>query len=352
MSLQAFAPAKINLSLCVGARLETGASVGRHPLDSLVVFTKTVGDHLVLEANSSGTVTLQVEGPFAPALGGAGDNLVVRAGEMLRAHTGKALGAHIVLHKHLPIASGIGGGSADAAAALLGLNHLWELGLETSALLELAARLGADVPACVLGQSLDTTLSSPATAGEVGPKGSEGASAGKNTPSVALRATAPPLAGEHKGSSATALHMTGTGEAIRALPPEQAAPLRGLGLVLVNPLQACATAQVFGAFAQQGQPRALQTLTPPDFTDQAGLLDYLANHPNDLQTAAITQVPAIAAILATLAQTGAPLVVRLSGSGATCFGLYPSLQAARDAAAILAQDKVTAGFWIQADEIA
>jgi 4-diphosphocytidyl-2-C-methyl-D-erythritol kinase len=136
------APAKLNLDLLVTGRTATGY----HELDSVVVFAD-VGDRLTISA--ADTLELRLEGPFAPALGAAVDNLVLEAARRLAAAAGMAPRARITLDKQLPVASGIGGGSADAAATLRGLARLWSLDWPAKALRELGLGLGADVPVCV-----------------------------------------------------------------------------------------------------------------------------------------------------------------------------------------------------------
>lgn len=142
MSVRVFAPAKINLTLEVGAP----RADGYHPLQSAVLFA---GEGDWIEARAADTLTLDITGPFARGLDGASDNLVVRAARLLDARQG----AKLTLEKNLPIASGIGGGSSDAAATLIALNQLWGLGRSVDELASLSASLGADVPVCVHGHS-------------------------------------------------------------------------------------------------------------------------------------------------------------------------------------------------------
>jgi 4-diphosphocytidyl-2-C-methyl-D-erythritol kinase len=140
MSVRVFAPAKINLTLEVGAP----RADGYHPLQSLVMFAD-VGDWV--EARPAEDVSLDVSGPFAANL--EGENLIVRAARVLAAHAGVTSAAALTLEKNLPVAAGIGGGSSDAAAALKALNRLWALNLEPSELRALSRELGADVPVCI-----------------------------------------------------------------------------------------------------------------------------------------------------------------------------------------------------------
>ena len=269
------APAKVNLYLhVVGKRAD-----GYHLLDSLVAFA-AVADELTFAPAPD--LSLAVDGPFGHGLGAGDDNLVLKAARALAAQVGRTPGAAIRLTKRLPVASGIGGGSADAAATLRGLNRLWNLGLLESTLAPIGLGLGADVPVCLAGV--------PSFFGGIG---DEIASAG---------------------------------------------PLPRAHVVLVNPGAPLATAAVFRARAQAGggatysQP-ARWTDAVPDAVALAGLL---ARRGNDLTGAAIGLLPAIAEVLAALEQQPACLLARLSGSGATCFGLFAERGGAREAAAAIA----------------
>jgi 4-diphosphocytidyl-2-C-methyl-D-erythritol kinase len=260
------APAKVNLYLHV-----TGRRADRyHLLDSLVAFAE-VGD--LLHAEPADSLSLRVEGPFAPALAGEPDNLVLRAARALAAEAGVTAGARLVLEKRLPVASGIGGGSADAAAALRVLCRLWRLAPPPGVLARLAASLGADVPVCLAGRTA---------------------------------------------------RMGGIGERL-----EPAPPLPPCGVLLVNPGIAVATAEVFrvrrGAWSE---PATL----PPAWDDAAGMAADLAKLRNDLERPAVGLWPAIGDVLAALVATPGCLLARMSGSGATCFALYADAAAARQAA--------------------
>lgn len=247
MDTTEFAPAKLNLALHVTGLRDDGY----HLLDSLVVFAAT-GDRLRL---SPGPMTLNIDGPFAAGLS-AQDNLCLDAARLAGAQ------ADITLTKNLPVASGIGGGSADAAAVLRGLARMG------TPLPPAPERLGADVPVCLIGR--------PA-------------------------------------------RMRGVGEVLDPLPD-----LPDLHLVLVNPRLPVATPQVFQALARKDNP-PLPDL-PASF-DLAGLVGYLAACRNDLQEPAIALCPEIAKVLRALGDEGA-LLARMSGSGATCFGLFDSARAA------------------------
>lgn len=268
--------AKINLTLQITGRRPNGY----HELNSLVVFAQ-VGDRLILAPADDGAVTLHLDGPFASGLRNEPDNLVLRAARALASEaavdTSGRGGAAITLTKNLPVASGIGGGSADAAAALRGLARLWDLSLPAERLEALALELGADVPVCLRG--------------------------------------APVV-------------MSGIGERLEPVPA-----LPPLWFVLVNPGVAVSTAQVFagreGDFSQAAEP-----LLPP--LGLAALIDWLAARPNDLQAAACRLAPAVEEVLAALDELSDCLLARMSGSGATCFGLFESEEAAHYAAEALA----------------
>jgi 4-diphosphocytidyl-2-C-methyl-D-erythritol kinase len=278
-ALEEHAPAKVNLDLLITGR----RADGYHELDSLVVFTSPA-DRLIL--HSAKDFSLEVRGPFAAALAGA-DNLVLRAAQALAAHAGRTPQARIVLEKNLPVAAGLGGGSADAAATLRGLDRLWRLGLGTAALAALAERLGADVPVCL---------------------------------------------------AARPARMRGIGERLEPVPG-----LPALALLLVNPNQPLATAAVFAALG--ALPEALPERGPPP-ADRAGLLDWLRARPNHLEAPARRLLPAIDEMLAALARQPGCALARMSGSGATCFGLFAD--AAACAQAETALRRARPDWWIAA----
>ena len=253
-----FAPAKINLALHVtGQRAD-----GYHLIDSLVVFAP-VGDRLT--AAPAEALSLAVTGPFAAGVPAGDDNLILRAARLL----GGGRGAALVLEKNLPVAAGIGGGSADAAAALRALARLWSLPLPpTPAVLG----LGADMPVCLAGL--------PA-------------------------------------------RMRGIGERIEPLPG-----LPPLHLVLVNPGVPVSTLEAFALLAERRNPPLPDI---PAFATAAELARFAAACRNDLQQPALALAPVIGAVTDAIRATPGCLLARMSGSGATCFGLYAS-PAARDAA--------------------
>jgi 4-diphosphocytidyl-2-C-methyl-D-erythritol kinase len=266
------APAKINLFLHVTGRREDGY----HLLESLVVFTET-GDRLTVE--TADALTLEIEGPFAAALPAAGaDNLVLRAASMLREAGSVDVGARIVLEKNLPVSSGIGGGSADAAAALRALCALWELSLAEAILAGLGLSLGADVPVCLYAR--------PAM-------------------------------------------MSGVGERVDNVDPPP-----GCGVVLVNAREAVSTPDVFNA-------RTAEFSAPSGWncpTDFESLIRALMDRRNDLLAPALLVSPVIGDVLGALEADPACALARLSGSGGTCFGLYPSIAQANTARERISSD--------------
>ena len=279
-AVAAFAPAKINLYLHVVGR----QADGYHLLDSLVAFAD-IGD-TVTAAPADG-LSLAVSGPEAAALADTGaDNLVLRAARAYAAHHRVAAGAALHLTKNLPVASGIGGGSSDAAATLRALAVLWGLPLDDAAM-RIAASLGADIPACLDGRPL---------------------------------------------------WLGGVGDRLLPLPG-----LPPLGVVLANPRRALPTASVFrarqGAFTTAAPPR----VAPRNATALIGLLRPCCN---DLAAAAIGLVPEIAVVLDRLAALPGAYLSRMSGSGATCFALFAERRAAEDAAAALAAAEP--GWWVKA----
>ncbi|MBW0365581.1 4-(cytidine 5'-diphospho)-2-C-methyl-D-erythritol kinase [Ensifer adhaerens] len=259
------APAKINLALhVVGQRAD-----GHHLLESLVTFADR-GDRIGLLPADADRFT--VSGAFAAALpmdAGAGGNLVLKARDLLRAEL-QALDpdtagpVHLHLEKNLPLASGIGGGSADAAATLLGLLDLWGATIEPSRLGAIALQLGADVPMCLAG---------------------------------------------------TPLLAKGIGEDITPL-----ADFPALPVVLVNPLVAVSTPVVFRALANKTNP---PLVAPHRAGTAAEWISAIATMRNDLQLPAEGLEPVISTVCKALTEAGSALT-RMSGSGATCFGLFDS----------------------------
>jgi 4-diphosphocytidyl-2-C-methyl-D-erythritol kinase len=266
--LELLAPAKINLSLNItGIR-----SDGYHELETIMQ-TVALADRLVFKAKDKDICVY-----YAPGLTLASkDDLVYQAAWLLQEYTGCRKGTYILIEKHIPVAAGLAGGSADAAATLKGLNQLWDLGLTKAQVLSLGERLGADVPFCLTG---GTVLA------------------------------------------------RGKGEQLMVLPS-----LPPWGVVLVNPPFSVTTAQIYQAYDRMNlkcPPSNIQTLVKAvkqkDLKGVAGLL-Y-----NALEPVTASFYPEITLIKQELiAETGA-LGVNMSGSGPTVFGLYPDLEAAEFAA--------------------
>ena len=270
--IEEIAPAKINLYLHIGPTRADGL----HDLASDFVFAED-GDRLM--AQPAQDLSLEIKGPFAPALAGepVESNLIWKAAEALRIATGVQKGAHLVLDKRLPVAAGVGGGSADAAAALRALVRLWGIEIKPAALNEIAFRLGADVPACLQRAPISVTG-----------------------------------AGENLGRGP-------------CLPP--------LWVCLVNPRIAMATGPIFRAFdAAQPDPRAPYLWGRGRLSTYRDVRAMMAGTRNDLEPYALARAPQIGKVLEFLERRPGALAARMSGSGATSFALYTSFAAARGAA--------------------
>ena len=280
MTVRAFAPAKINLYLHIlGRRAD-----GYHLLDSLVAFAD-ISD--CVSARPAERLSLTVGGPEAGAIAALGeDNLVMRAARRFageaRANRPRAapFGAALHLDKRLPAASGIGGGSSDAAATLRVLDRMWDRPLGPVALAALALKLGADTPACL---------------------------------------------------AARPVWVGGIGERI-----EDVAGLPPAGIVLVNPRRTLATPDVFaarrGAFSVGGRFESMPR-------DAPALAAILRARGNDLTEPALSLLPDIAPVLDRLIRLPGALLARMSGSGATCFALFADRAAALAAGALLARSE-------------
>lgn len=256
-----FAPAKINLALHItGQRAD-----GYHLLDSLVVFAD-VGDRVTV--TPSAALTLAITGPRSAQLVADNDNLCLRAARAI------GVAAAITLEKHLPVASGIGGGSSDAAATLRALSRLSGKPLPEPALV---LQLGADVPVCL-------------------------------TPRPA--------------------RMSGIGETLSPLPHA----LPPAWLVLVNPGKGVSTPQVFKALTRRDNA-PLQAM--PRLNGSAELAAWVAMQRNDLEAPALTLLPEIARVKSALGAQQGCLLARMSGSGATCFGLFADPLTAHAAASAI-----------------
>ena len=272
--------AKVNLYLEVlGRRAD-----GYHDISSLIVFA-ACGDRLILRPAVRREI--RVSGPFGAALPASGDNLVERALDALGAALGRPINLEVELEKVLPIAAGLGGGSADAAVALDGALEVLGLSLDGDMLDQVALSIGADLPVCRYGR--------PAQVG-------------------------------------------GLGDRIRRAPPLPAG-----WLVLANPGVSLATAEVFAARSGPFSPANDWSAIPLDTTDLAG---ELAVRRNDLEPAARRLAPIIDDVLDGLQASDGCLLARMTGSGATCFGLFGRSDLAEEAARRLAQ--VNPDWWLRA----
>lgn len=270
--IREFAPAKVNLALHVLGRRDDGY----HELDSIVAFAD-VGDRLEVGAcreASAAPVTMQVAGSFAAQLPPSTDNIIARAHEAVAGWAltqGLTLSpVRVALEKNLPVSSGIGGGSADAAAVLRACFRLLGKSPEPEVAAHLALSLGADVPVCVEGK---------------------------------------------------ACRMQGVGEKITPI-----AGFKALPAVLVNPGIAVPTADIFRRMGlAKGE------------THRAGIAasDTLLTWRNDMSEAAIALAPGIADVLAHLKRASGMITARMSGSGATCFGIFETATAAKKAAQVI-----------------
>ena len=262
------AHAKVNLWLNVVGRRDDGY----HLLDSLVAFVDLADQ---IEARPDDRLSLALDGPLAGALAGEADNLVLKAARLLADRAGVAPRAAIRLVKHVPVAAGLGGGSADAAATLRELVELWRVAMPEEELFDLAARLGADVPMCLAGRTA---------------------------------------------------FVSGIGERMVWAPP-----LPECAVLLVNPGTALPTRDIFAARRGGFSPARP---APRPWNDLAELADVLAERGNDLTAAAVSIAPVVAQVLEALGRTGARHAA-MSGSGATCFALYDSHDLAQRAASTL-----------------
>ncbi len=278
-----FAPAKLNLYLHVTGRRDDGY----HLLDSLIAFAD-VGDRVSVAASSD--LRLSVDGPFAAQVPNDDGNLVLQAARAMAAALDRPAAAEIRLTKMLPVASGIGGGSSDAAATLRALLRLWDAALPAPELTDLALRLGADVPVCLHGRTC---------------------------------------------------HLSGIGERLDPAPSVADQPI-----VLVNPGVGVSTPTVFKA--RQGPFSSPLRLADPS-SGPHGLAQALAQRRNDLAPPAITLEPTIAAVLAAIEATPSCLLARMSGSGATCFGLFETVDQAHTAAREIADEEPS--WWVEATRL-
>ena len=269
MKLSAIAPAKVNLDLLItGKRAD-----GYHELDSIVVFTEN-GDEIIVERGDG--LSLTIKGRFSDGLDDVENNSILIAARKLQEKYNIQQGAHFTLNKSLPIASGIGGGTSNAATALKLLEQLWHCKpLDDAELLS----LGADVPVCYYGQSCQ---------------------------------------------------MTSIGEVIKPVNIAQPAYL-----LLMNPLKAVSTGQIFKSLnIEQGLTRPARTLSEGSLS-YVDLKSILSLSENQMQKTAITQLPIISVLIEELLDINPRGVNRMSGSGATCFALFDNEEAAQKAEQIM-----------------
>ncbi|MBB3889690.1 4-diphosphocytidyl-2-C-methyl-D-erythritol kinase [Phenylobacterium haematophilum] len=263
MSRIAFAPAKINLFLHVGAP----GGDGYHPLCSLMAFAD-VGDRVVLHEADS--LSVRVHGPFGGMLAGEGDNLVLRAARALLARArGPQPLVGLSLEKLLPVAAGLGGGSSDAGAALRLMRAALGVQVDDVELEAIAASLGADGAACLWGR---------------------------------------PVLAQGRGELLTPAPQMPTIEA-----------------VLVNPRVEVSTPAVYRAFDALGEfGDVAPPPMPAAFESVEELAAWLGMMRNDLQVPAVGLAPEVGDVLATLSEERETLIARMSGSGATCFAICAS----------------------------
>lgn len=281
MSVRIFAPAKVNLTL----KVARPRADGMHPLQSVVAFAD-VGDFV--EAKAADSLSLTVTGDFAEQIGRGDDNLVLRAAQALALKAGRAPNAALALEKNLPVASGIGGGSADAAATLRALNDLWGLKLSNTQLAEVGVTLGADVPVFFTG--------------------------------------------------AVGAYMTGIGEICAPL------DLPVLAALLINPLKPLPTPDVYRAFDDMKLGSPLITDTAPRWEDEDEAIAEMRMLGNDLEPAARALMPEIGELLSELAGSDHVRHAALTGSGATVFAITHDW----DAAETLADEVILRhpGWWV------
>lgn len=287
-TLTVMAPAKINLYLHVTGRRDDGY----HTLDSLMIFAD-VADQVTLHPASR--FSFAIEGPYAKAFTAqdrdetpASRNLAVRAAHESARFFDRKLDMRLTLTKNLPLSSGIGGGSADAAAVVWGLIRYWGLNAPPlSSLMPLLLSLGADVPVCYMCQGA---------------------------------------------------HVTGIGDRLRPVDlPEYPS-------VLVNPRQSCPTPEIFARYKEHASGFA-SPVTLPALPDRRDLLSLLQRRGNDLEAPAMDKLPVIDDVMQALKETRHADLVRMSGSGATVFALYPDHDTAEDAATLIRQRYP--GWWVR-----
>lgn len=283
------AHAKLNLYLhIVGKRADN-----YHLLDSLFAYT-AFGDTITL--SPSETLSLQITGPFAKTLATVShDNLMYRAARLLKEHAPHATGAAITLEKNIPVGAGLGGGSADAAATLLGLNTLWKVGFCIEKLAALGVSLGADVPACLYGKIA---------------------------------------------------HIGGIGDQVT---PLDMSVLDHLPTLLIKPPAPLSTPEIYQRYS--ASKKEFSPLKPiPTTSHLIDTIALLKTYHNDLAPPAIAMLPEIESLLDLLAHQPGCLLARMSGSGPTCFAFFENTAALEKAAAEMTLQKPD--YWIVQTAIA
>ena len=284
--IREFAPAKLNLYLNITGRRGNGY----HNLDSLVAFS-SIGDELAIKEAKE--FSFEISGRFGEELSlcDMKDNLVVKAALSLSRLTNNPLTGHLVLIKNLPLASGIGGGSADAAGVLRLLGRMWGLAKDDERVLEAAKEQGEDVPVCL------------------------------HTDSV---------------------YITAEGT-------ENSVPLPKAHVVLVNPCKGVPTPQVYKVYREGNYPFSPKSQLEKKPETVHELVEEIKKRNNDLYKPALTLLPEISEIVSMLEASDNCLFARMSGSGATCFGIYPNAMSANAASA---QIKVFhPKWWVEKGEI-
>ncbi len=263
-----FAPAKINLFLHITGKL----SNGYHTLDSLVSFAD-IGDLITIE--EAAEFSFHIKGAFAKELihNSHSNNLVVKAAKALSQISNNPLNVRITLDKNLPLSAGIGGGSSNAAACIWGLQELWGLAHDADYTRPLMIQLGADILVCQYCK-----------------------------PSI----------------------MRGIGDIITPAPIMEEIPI-----LLVNPMISCSTPDVF---LHHSDAFKKEVTMPSQFEDIFDLVKYLNTLENDLFKPAIKLVPEISNVINAIASQEHCLISRMSGSGASCFGLFKDIDNAKQSA--------------------
>lgn len=292
--IEEFAAAKINLTLEVRGRRPDGY----HELDSLVAFSRDAGDRLVLEPGPQ--LAFETHGVEAAAI--HGPNLVERVVRAILHHFPDLGSGRFILEKHLPVASGIGGGSADAAAAIRALARANAIADPVAAYGSLALTLGADIPVCI------------------------------------------------GGSGCAAAFMGGIGDDVWRPATGTLLPPGDLAAVLVNPREAVSTAAVFAALAAPAlRPGATPSSRPNQFPTTEECLSFIAASRNDLEAPAIAIAPVIGDVLCALRALPQCRLARMSGSGATCFALFDGWDQACHAA--MALTRTEPHWWVTATRL-